>query len=632
MQKIFKTLLYGFLTIIFCSALVILSGQSGKAVDSVCNGLTNGAIVSDGGGNICMCVSGEMKCCVKDDPGAVITPIKDDLEQVVDCRAGTGVCSGRADGSIVQDGLNTCMCVLGEPSCCYETTKPCYTVYPVTGAVGNVIGCGNENLPGKPVGSVCYQNSECCTGFCILRQKSDGAWNDGVCGVSKCSSGELQCVTYGVNSSLYQCNSNGDWMFASSCVGPCKTSTSCDQSATFCVGKPNGTSCGENKTCRDGVCYSVETYDFACVEKTNPDGTIVPKPSTVSCSKNGLSGHCDGSGHCITSSNPGCMVNGVPQSTGVVCFNEQGANGTCDGQGNCVIGGGGGDTCYSYCQSIGKTGGVCANPYEGRPINYCSGSSCLINIFEPERSHIYCQNISSMSDNNCYCYNLQVCSPGCEQRCQNGQACKPISVENCCNDLDDDFDGMIDAQDSNCNSGTVNLQVGANNVCWKAKNWPHFLGSDSPYSYTSPTFACPAGYWIKPTGSYYVLDFEELYAIYSGPGGVTLPYGYGTGTQLPVPTGSLSGIFPANKLSLKYTAGGQSSSDYSQDLGVAVSSLECVQYANIECGKCGDGIFWGLFNICDKEECSAISGGACFFDQRGTGGHCYNKVPVSFTV
>ncbi|MCG2689659.1 pilin, partial [Candidatus Parcubacteria bacterium] len=184
--------------------------------------------------------------------------------------------------------------------------------------------------------------------------------------------------------------------------------------------------------------------------------------------------------------------------------------------------------------------------------------------------------------------------------------------------------------DCNQSKGTIALQAGANSACWQAKPWAHYLGSDSIYNYTSPTFACPSGYWLKPAGSYYILDFEELYAIY--PGGATLPYGYGVGAQMPSGQGSLNAIFPANKLSFKYTAGGQASANYSQDLGVIVSGMECVKPSNIECGKCGDGIFWGLFNICDKAECLSISEGSCFFDGRGVGAHCYNKATVNFSL
>ncbi|MCG2690034.1 hypothetical protein L6252_02015, partial [Candidatus Parcubacteria bacterium] len=417
----------------------------------------------------------------------------------------------------------------------------------------------------------CYYPSHCCSGSCV----------DNTCGkVAGCQDGQGRCVESIVNNEIKgkieKCV-NGVWELQKQCLGNCA-----------------GNVCSE----------SSEVYDVDCVESISGDNLIFKAQGTA-CNKDGKAGQCNGSG---------------------ACFPGQGAPGGGSG------GGGVSDSvCSAQCQLLGRQGGFCKPIDYYYQMNYCSGYRCLTNLLSPERAQIYCEG-----DYECQCYNLEnkTCDPGCEQRCKGAKGCKPLNAENCCNNIDDDFDGMTDAQDSDCNQskGTIALQAGANSACWQAKPWAHYLGSDSVYEYTSPTFACPSGYWLKPTGSYYILDFEELYAIYSGPGGVTLPYGYGTGTQLPVLTGSLSGIFPANKLSLKYTAGGQSSSNYSQDLGVAVSSLECVQYANIECGKCGDGIFWGLFNICDKAECSAISEGSCFFDPRGTGGHCYNKATVIFTL
>lgn len=333
---------------------------------------------------------------------------------------------------------------------------------------------------------------------------------------------------------------------------------------------PDGASCGQDQFCENGKCMSSETFDSVCVEKINQDGTIVGKPAGASCSKNGFLGACDGVGHCLISPDAGCAINGVPQSSGVVCFIGE-ENGTCDGTGNCVIGGSGGGT-------PGNGGGDDPHP------------------------------------------------------------------EICCNNADDDLDGMIDAQDSDCNQskGAISLQTGTNNVCWQAKPWGMLAGSESQYDYTSPTFSCPTGYWVKLTGDYLIRDFEELYLIY--PGGQTLPSGYGAGAQMPSGTGSLDSVFRASQLSLRYNSGGGPQAPFTslalQQFGVLVSNIECVpQAASNDCNSCGDtGIWGGTLNPCDMNECYGIGGGPfydggqCFYQPSILGGQCYNKSPVNFLV
>ncbi|MDP2932603.1 MAG: hypothetical protein Q8N81_00555, partial [bacterium] len=392
----------------------------------------------------------------------------------------------------------------------------------------------------------CFYPSHCCSGVCQ---------NNTCVQRAECENGETRCVEEIIDEVIkgktQECV-NGAWELQNYCAGTCKA---------------------DGKTCDD----SVEEYDASCatIDSNVQPGGISFQPQGTSCSKNGFSGACDGSGHCEISPDPGCFVTllsgeRVPQGSGVVCFIGE-TNGTCDGQGNCVIGGGG-DT---------PPGGGGDTPYP----------------------------------------------------------------ETCCNNIDDDLDGMIDAQDSDCNQskGTISLQAGTNNVCWQAKPWGMLSGSESQYDYTSPTFSCPTGYWVKLTGDYLIRDFEELYLIY--PGGQTLPYGYGAGTQMPSGAGSLNSIFRASQLSLRYNSGGGKQAPFTnlalQQLGVLVSSVECVaEAASNDCGSCGDnGIFDGLLNPCDMNECYEIGDGPfytgegqCFYQPSTLGGQCYNKSPVDFLV
>jgi hypothetical protein len=63
--------------------------------------------------------------------------------------------------------------------------------------------------------------------------------------------------------------------------------------------------------------------------------------------------------------------------------------------------------------------------------------------------------------------------------------------ENCCNNIDDNGNGMMNGADPTCQVDT-NLNSGLNNICW----WSDTLSSPPPEDYHSGWFSCPAGYIV----------------------------------------------------------------------------------------------------------------------------------------
>lgn len=96
------------------------------------------------------------------------------------------------------------------------------------------------------------------------------------------------------------------------------------------------------------------------------------------------------------------------------------------------------DACQSRCQALGYQNGVCSLYSTISPslspsffCPYTNPNQCAINITKAkdnsgvERPWLYCSQSGSGGQNNyCFCYNMQVCSPGCSIRCTNS-GCGP---------------------------------------------------------------------------------------------------------------------------------------------------------------------------------------------------------------
>jgi len=613
MSKASKIFLYGFLAIVFCFGILSLISNSALSQEYNCSGKD-------------VACKTNLDCCS--------TICKSDNQ-----------CACSPDGWFALKASDCCSGKSGANNICSPTGDAPTTCLPINGSCGtdNTKCCSNLCQSGKCAclakGGVCSSSGDCCNGSC---KDIDSKTGKGIC---FCQENKLPCKAHGDCCSKF-CGA-GNVCVQSSSDDDIVVDAECVNSSDGAITIKTGACCSREKEKRiigygscdsQGYCVldsNLSPFCAACAS----DGKINTKSNLVcydgfnsadlTYEKIGIcqNGQCDvrHDTDCVSA----CAVNTVNNKLSCSFMPNEyfcikfGINGQCDGNGTCLIPGGDDD------------GDDDGDGDDDRSEPRCQESQVKCSTGGPD-------NRSWME--KCVYGNWEFqnyCAAACNA---SGTACEKGS-ENCCNNIDDDLDNLKDAQDSDCNQaqGTINLQAGANNVCWQAKPWGMIGGSESQYDYTSPTFSCPTGYWVKLTGNYLIRDFEELYLIYSG--GQTLPYGYGTGTQMPSGTGSLNSIFRASQLSLRYNSGGGKQEPFTnlalQQFGVLVSSVECVaEAASNDCGSCGDnGIFDGLLNPCDMDECYEIGGGPfytgegqCFYQPNTLGGQCYNKSPVDFLV
>lgn len=131
------------------------------------------------------------------------------------------------------------------------------------------------------------------------------------------------------------------------------------------------------------------------------------------------------------------------------CYGMTCDNGRCGNTGRCLVGS---ETCTCNAQCCSGTctsgqcvactanGGTCASNSD------CCGNSCLLFVGVGYR----CTPGSPPFPNGSFCTQNNQCSGGycCNQACQS----TVCPTENCSNNIDDDSDGLIDCQDSNCPS------------------------------------------------------------------------------------------------------------------------------------------------------------------------------------
>jgi len=324
-------------------------------------------------------------------------------------------------------------------------------------------------------------------------------------------------------------------------------------------------------SCKDSVSCgdSVEEFDASCTQIMGSDVAFLPQGAV--CTKNSFSGACDGAGHCVISANSGCVVS---------------VNGNLVPQSAGVV-------CFSAQEGIN---GVC----DGH-------GNCVVG------------------------------GGGGNGGGNGGGGCQVAGTENCCNGKDDDCNGQIDGDDTACSGASkiTNLQAGINYPCWNKPSQYDLFNK----TFLSPVFTCPQGYWARLKASILPRSYETV-KVKDANNNSEFDH-----IVQSIAKPNYNVILPSNRINIEYIHGSSSDKNNAADsafqvqygasnLGVKINSLECILPKDFGCTKCGEtGILWGIFNVCDKDECAAL-GSECYFKPGGTlsANQCYYGAEVKMTL
>jgi hypothetical protein len=165
-----------------------------------------------------------------------------------------------------------------------------------------------------------------------------------------------------------------------------------------------------------------------------------------------------------------------------------------------------------------------------------------------------------------------------------GEAICNYYTENCCDGLDNDGDGAVDAADSDCGGRTITLSSGTNTVCWATPSpYPNYA------DYTSHQYSCPSGQIVTTIGlsgkTELGYDFIKIYDA--------------QGREITRRSGDITSVdvSSANTQSVTF----KFTSDYSNtDRGVKVESITCTATQQCPAGTTPAGV----------SECTG-AGGTC---------------------
>lgn len=207
-------------------------------------------------------------------------------------------------------------------------------------------------------------------------------------------------------------------------------------------------SCSSNAECDDGVyCNGQEV----CLNQTCQQGT------PISCQSDNI--FCNGEEVC-SEATQSCMSAGDPCSTGESCDENNDmcvslcGNGVCDQGENC-------SSCPGDCIS-GSSGGTCSSCFKGVCDGKCNPNKDSSDCSDCWSNYCCGDGVCEGDENGDNCAidcPVSVCGDGTcdydEDQCNCSADCGAPGIEICNNNLDDDCDGLVDCDDSDCTGDPV---------------------------------------------------------------------------------------------------------------------------------------------------------------------------------
>ncbi|MBD3388488.1 MAG: hypothetical protein GF416_05400 [Candidatus Altiarchaeales archaeon] len=150
------------------------------------------------------------------------------------------------------------------------------------------------------------------------------------------------------------------------------------------------------------------------------------------------------------------------------------------------------DSSYDFFESCCETNGKFLGGYDPMAPLDCAGEGVTFECVDDNNCDgLVCLGTTHIGRTPCPFPDQQQCC--CSGTPQTTTTTTIVSApEVCCNDYDDDYDGLEDGEDETDCNGDVTLEAGANSVCWWTR-WDNYASSSD---YQSGLYTCPADHIV----------------------------------------------------------------------------------------------------------------------------------------